>query len=142
MGIIPHLGAKNNRFLPCCGCCFAYMYAWISQVAHSGEELMPHELRVYKMHHLFIFFCFFLFLRLLIPLLLFSASWGRLPFWQERLAAFFGRRGRLPFWPDFFRMVTILRACAWEGCSGGDFFRRFFFVWSVYILFPLPLLLV
>ena len=96
----------------CCCCCIAY--AWISQVAHFGEELM----RVYTIYyHFFLsfiiyllcssassfffflcfFFCFFFFL-LLIRLLFLHIFYlvllgGRLPFlagevsclfWQER----------------------------------------------------------
>ena len=68
-----------------------------------------------------------------------SSSWSRLPFWQERYTAFFGRRGRLPFFGRIGRLPFFGRrgrlpflaglfprgwgdiACMREGCSGGVF---------------------
>ena len=133
LGIIFN-GASTQLFPPrekCCCCCCCIAYAWISQVAHSGEELM----RVYTIYYIFFlsfiiylfcsfassfffflcfFFCFFFFLLLLRLLFLhiffLVLLGGRLPFlagevnclfWQE-IGCLFGR---------IFRMVVILRVC-------------------------------
>ena len=82
----------------CCCCCIAY--AWISQVAHSGEELMwVYTIYCYFFMYLFMLCFFFLLLSLLLLLevgspkvLLLCRSWGAcVPRRSQRLC-------QLEFW--------------------------------------------
>ena len=100
------LMVNHNLLVACCLCFFqaifllcwlvfvvVFVYAWISQMAHSREELMrDYIIHLFSSSDSSIFNCFFFcsFLQLLL-----------------KVDCFVGRRGTL----DFFNMVVILCAC-------------------------------